>query len=359
MSDKLVDIKTDFIKHLKILIELLKDIIPEVNFEIIRGTKEKGKNTETENSDEEDDEAEESEESEEEESEEDTKKKKKPSPKKEPTPKKGKEEKKEEVKKDTLDNTASLDLSGGCIRFTATDNTKTSIINMTLFGSQFNTFDIGKSVVDVGVNLAQFHKIIKSIENDDTLRMYIDRDDRQNLVIETRKAKGESDSCSKLKLMDINKKKLNIPPTRFDAVITIDTNEFHKKCKDMSNLADYIDIQCTRKKLTFTCRGDAVEHVNNFYPENSSVRIKFDKNAPDVVQGIFELKYIVMFTKCSGLCDEIQIFMKNNYPLSINYTVATLGRILFCLAPVPEDVISKNFEDEDELYEPENVKFKN
>jgi proliferating cell nuclear antigen len=341
---KLVDIETDLIKPIKTLVELLKDILTDVNLEMIRGEKSSKKEI-TDKTEEED--AEEEEDEDEEEDEEDEKPEKKQVITKE-----------EPSKKETIENTPVLDTTGGCIRFTATDNTKTSIINMTLFGSQFNTFDIGKSVVDVGINLAQFHKIIKSIENDDMMRLYIDRDDRQNLVIETRKVKGESDSSSKLKLMDINKKKLNIPPTPFDAVITIDTNEFHKKCKDMSNLADYIDIQCTRKKLTFTCRGDAVEHINNFYPENSSVRIKFAKNAPDIVQGIFELKYIVMFTKCSGLCDEIQIFMKNNYPLSINYTVATLGRILFCLAPVPEDVVSKNFEDDDDLYEHDKVKYK-
>jgi proliferating cell nuclear antigen len=335
MPEYLIDIETDQIGVLKKLFEQIKDILIDIPFEFIRGNVGNNDNKDKNESDEESDEDKEED--------------------------KGEDKGEDKVEKNdnNTDIVKKQEMNGGCIRFTATDHTKTSIINMALFGNQFNKFEIGKSVVDVGINLAQFYKIIKSIENDDVMRLYIDKEDRQNLVIETKRGSGESDSCSKMKLMDINKKKLNIPPTSFDAVITIDTNQFHKKCKDMSNFADYIDIQCTRNKLTFTCKGDAIDHSHNFYPETSGVRIKFAKNAPPVVQGIFELKYIVMFTKCSGLCDEIQIFMKNNYPLSINYTIATLGRILFCLAPVPEDVISKHFDDEDELYEPNEVKYKN
>ena len=360
---KLLDIETNLIKPLKTLFELLKDILVDLNLEIIRGENnaknekkdadkdiKKEKNSKETKDDKEEDEEDidigENEEDGEEDGEEE-----------EDDDKTKDAEKNEGEQQD--DTVKKQDMKGGCIRFTATDHTKTSIINMALYGENFNKFEVGKSVVDVGINLNQFYKIIKSIENDDMIRLYIDKDDRQNLVMETRKSDGARDSSSKMKLMDINKKKLNIPPTNFDAVITIDTTEFHKRCKDMNNFAEYIDIQCTRNKMTLTCKGDVVEHSRDFYPETSSIKIKFAKNAPPVVQGIFELKYIVMFTKCSGLCDEIQIFMKNNYPLSIQYTVATLGRILFCLAPVPEDVITKHFDDEDELYEHNDVKYKN
>lgn len=359
---KLLDIKTNLIKPIKTLVELLKDILVDLNLEVVRGENNNIKKIKNNNNDDDDEDQNEKEgnnddnENENEDNDEDNNENDKEVNDEDVDVEIANEED-DNNKKDNYQN--KKEMKGGCIRFTATDHTKTTIINMALFGENFNEFEVGKSVVDVGINLNQFYKIIKSIENDDMMRMYIDKDDRQNLVIETRKADGESDSSSKMKLMDINKKKLNIPPTNFDAVITIDTTQFHKKCKDIHNFAEYIDIQCTRNKLTFTCKGDAVEHSHNFYPETSSVKIKFAKNAPPVVQGIFELKYIVMFTKCSGLCDEIQIFMKNNYPLSINYTVATLGRILFCLAPVPEDVITKNFEEEDNLYEHNDVKYKN
>ena len=39
------------------------------------------------------------------------------------------------------------------------------------------------------------------------------------------------------------------------------------------------------------------------------------------------------------------IYMKNNYPLVIKYTVATLGRLLLCLTP-----IRRKADDEDSEY---------
>lgn len=53
----------------------------------------------------------------------------------------------------------------------------------------------------------------------------------------------------------------------------------------------------------------------------------------EIVQGIFELKYLVMFTKCTNLCPTIEIYLKNDYPLVLRYMVANLGEVRVVLAP--------------------------
>ena len=53
----------------------------------------------------------------------------------------------------------------------------------------------------------------------------------------------------------------------------------------------------------------------------------------DIVQGIFALKHLVLFTKCTNLCNQIEMYLKNDYPLIIQYNVANLGSIKLCLAP--------------------------
>ena len=67
-----------------------------------------------------------------------------------------------------------------------------------------------------------------------------------------------------------------------------------------------------------------------------------------IVQGIYELKHLVLFGKCTSLCNDIEIYMKNDYPLVIKYTVATLGRLLLCLTP-----IRKKADDEESDYSSE------
>ena len=50
-------------------------------------------------------------------------------------------------------------------------------------------------------------------------------------------------------------------------------------------------------------------------------------------QGMFELKYLVLFTKCTNLCASTQIHLKNDYPLVLRYMVANLGEVRLVLAP--------------------------
>ena len=50
-------------------------------------------------------------------------------------------------------------------------------------------------------------------------------------------------------------------------------------------------------------------------------------------KGVFALKHLVLFSKCTNLCASIELYLKNDYPLIIEYMVASLGEIKLCLAP--------------------------
>ena len=69
--------------------------------------------------------------------------------------------------------------------------------------------------------------------------------------------------------------------------------------------------------------------------ENNNEGLQFSMHStPDKpIQGIFSLKYLVLFTKCTNLCNLIHMYIKNDYPLIIKYTVANLGDIKLCLSP--------------------------
>jgi proliferating cell nuclear antigen len=66
---------------------------------------------------------------------------------------------------------------------------------------------------------------------------------------------------------------------------------------------------------------------------NQQSGIEVERKTNEIVQGMFELKYLVLFTKCTNLCTSIQIFLKNDYPLVLRYMVANLGEVRLVLAP--------------------------
>ena len=50
-------------------------------------------------------------------------------------------------------------------------------------------------------------------------------------------------------------------------------------------------------------------------------------------QGVFQLKNLVLFTKCSNLSNNLEVHMKNDWFLMIRYVIANLGDIKLCLMP--------------------------
>lgn len=291
---KLVEIITEHVIPFKTLIEGLKDILNDINFEIIRDDEmankvndtstasESAKNikkkkskqesdseSEEENSDDDDElnvsdeEEDDDDENDDEEDDDDD------------------EDENQSSKNKNEDSKKKQDDNGG-IKIAATDSTKTLLINVKLDAKQFSRFVCKKKVFDLGINLGQFHKLIKSLDKDDTLSMYINEEDKQNLILKVSNPEKKYETTYKLKLMEINKTQYNIPPTVFDAIITFDTSEFHRICREMSQIAEHIEIKCTKKTITYSCKGDCSERSTTFYTDDNGVKIRFGDKAPEI-----------------------------------------------------------------------------
>jgi hypothetical protein len=62
--------------------------------------------------------------------------------------------------------------------------------------------------------------------------------------------------------------------------------------------------------------------------------MRVQKQQGSIVQGIFQLKNLFLFTKCTNLCASMELYLKNDAPLIIQYAVANLGSVKLVLAPI-------------------------
>lgn len=364
---KLIDIMTVDATPFKTLIEGLKDILTDTNIEIIRSDyEEEETKTETETEtkpeqkkpkDKKKDEKEDTKKKDDvKEKEKNVKEKEKDKKDKKDVKDKKKNDEKEEKVVPEKDDKKEKDKGG--LKIITTDNTRSLLISVKLQAKAFNRFYCKKKTFDMAVNLTLLYKIIKNVDKDDMLNMYVNDDDKQTLIVKIVSA-DKKESTSKLKLLDINKTQIEIPPISCEASIKFSTSEFHKICREMNGLAEHLEIKTTRNSVVFSCKGDSIEQTKTYYTdETNSVTIKFSQNSPEVVQGIFELKYLTMFSKYSNLCTHIFLYMKNDWLLCINYTVATFGNMLMCLTPVREDVVKQNFDDDTGDYDDPEVNYK-
>tara|TARA_B100001094_G_C18153829_1_gene785261 strand:+ start:853 stop:1653 length:801 start_codon:yes stop_codon:yes gene_type:complete len=228
---------------------------------------------------------------------------------------------------------ANIEIDSSGIKIVAIDTSHTVLVHLKLDASNFEIFHC-KEKRQLGINMLNFYKFIKIISNNDTLSLYIDKQNYNNLGIKVEN--GDKNSLTKfsLKLLDITDDKISIPAIEFESVITMSSSDFQKLCRDMNNIGDKMEITSIDNILKFKVEGDigTAEHLLGQDLKNN-LTINSNKSN-SIIQGIFNLKNLVMFTKCTNLCNQIKIFIKNDYPLIIIYDVASLGEIKLCLAPI-------------------------
>jgi proliferating cell nuclear antigen len=236
----------------------------------------------------------------------------------------------EALKEILTDANLIIDETG--IKLVAMDSTKSVLIYMKLNSEKFESFYC-KEKISVGINMFNLYKLIKTINTSDTLSFFINKNDTNKLGIKLNNNEKNTETIYKLNLLDISQEEINIPPAEFDSELTMPSHDFQKLIRDMVNISDETEIKTSGNNLTLNCQGDFASQTTILGETQNG--LQFIHNVADeyLVQGVFSLKYLLLFTKCTNLCNQIQLYIKNDYPLIIQYTIASLGIIKLCLAP--------------------------
>jgi proliferating cell nuclear antigen len=177
-------------------------------------------------------------------------------------------------------------------------------------------------------------KIIKTVNNSDTVAMFILENNPTELGIKIENADRNISTVFMLKLLDIDSDDLNIPDVDINCIVTMPSNDFQRMCRDMLNIGDLVKITSNEDGLIFKCEGDFATQETVI--GETMHGLSFSKKDDIEISGTYALKYINLFTKSTNLCNTIELYLKPNYPLILKYSVANLGEIRFCLAPKNE-----------------------
>ena len=184
-----------------------------------------------------------------------------------------------------------------------------------------------------------FFKLIKTMGNNDSLTLYLPASNPNKLGIRMENSEKSTVTNYFLKLFDTDVEDIQIPSLNFTSIIHMPSTDLQKICRDMNALGEKLDVEITSSAadLIFKCIGDFAEQETIISENNGTSNMKVHKssgNNAEIVQGIFQLKHLVLFTKCTSLCPSIELYLKNDYPLILRYTVANLGEVKLVLAPM-------------------------
>jgi proliferating cell nuclear antigen len=224
------------------------------------------------------------------------------------------------------------------IRIVNFDKTHTILVNETLHANKFEEYYCKPEKIVICANTLQLFKVICTISNDDTLIMYIENSDYHDGVVThlgLRYDNGDIKQCyfQKLRLIEPDPEELILPDIEYSTIINLPSADFQKSIRDLSSLSDKIEIQSVGSDLVFSCEGSFASSTIYRSEMNSFMGFTQRPNDPSsVIQGLFSLKSLSQFIKCTPLCTTVEIYLSNDLPLICSYDVASLGDIKLCLS---------------------------
>ena len=237
-----------------------------------------------------------------------------------------------------LETNISLQPDG--IRIINMDKSHTILAHLYLASQNFEFYECKKEKIIIGVNMFHLFKLINSIDNDDTLTIYIENGDYVDGIVSHLALKfenGEIKQCKtqKLRLIEPDPEELEYPNVTFSSIINLPSADFQKIIRDLSGISDKLEIKSVGNELIFKCSGQFANAEIHRAESDGSMGFILKQDSSKVIQGEFSLKNLGYFIKCTNLCSQIEVYLENDLPLVVKYDVASLGSIRLCLAPLP------------------------
>jgi len=227
----------------------------------------------------------------------------------------------------------SLIFDSDGIRMVAMDNTRTVLVHLRLNAEKFEKFSYrhNSEKFIIGVNTDHLYRIVRTATNDDTITFYVEDSDPNTLGILLEDGEKKQVTRYKLSLLDRDEREITLKDTDFSTHFTMPSLDFQKICRDMTLLgAKTVEIKNVGYSLNFSCKGHFASRTTVMGGSENELGIQKKAN-DEIVTGNYSLPHLVLFTKCTNLCNNIEIHMKNDWFLMIRYVVANLGDIKLCL----------------------------
>jgi proliferating cell nuclear antigen PCNA len=274
------------------------------------------------------------------------------------------------VEKQIDDDPTNIKVTGG-MYITAMNSNNSIFVRLYLEADKFGYYeckcDDDKKYLLLGVNMSNLFKLIKFLGNDDELIMIYNKTSLNQLNLRYVNKQKQLKTNYYLKLLDIREERIEVGKQTFDFVISMPSVDFHNLIKNMSVIAEDVDIKFVSDNnsfsLIFSCKGEFAEQESIFKvssegnAENNIINVA--RNEDDVVkqdgtsiiQGIYKLESLSLFSRCTSMCPIIELYIKNDCPLIIKYRVADMGSVHLILSSInKDDQLNNDDDDEDDSY---------
>ena len=210
------------------------------------------------------------------------------------------------------------------------DGSHVALVNMFIDAEKIEKYYCRQTHM-IGLSVSTMINCLKPIGNFDTLSWEVK--DNQPDILRLRIANTEKKRTHDydVKLIDIDCEMLEIPDKDFDCVMTIPSNDMQHTIRDLNHIGDKIRIRSNQSDLTMSAEGDDASLTVAMKQSVQGCSIQNTDHAS--IDNSYSSKYLMFFTKATNLSQWVEIYLCQDYPMTIKYNVASIGHLQFCLAP--------------------------
>ena len=220
---------------------------------------------------------------------------------------------------------------GGLMISNITDD-RSAYVKVKLDACQFEYFDCEESVINVGVDMAKFYSILVELDDSEQITFYINNKSKYIMHIKGtgyHMGYGKHTLVKEIRLLDLSRKIINLNSIEFQNMITIESEKLHNICQ-LYTSCDFIKIITHGKEIIFNGNSNT-EKINLSYTDT---RDNSNKKETIHVEGTYDIGLLRNFSKCYYLCNEIDIYHKNDFPIVLRIRVTTLGNMYIFISPI-------------------------
>jgi len=214
------------------------------------------------------------------------------------------------------------------------DSSHVALVSLNLSMDGFEHYRADSNMV-LGVSIANLAKVMKLADNSDSITLQADQE-ATHLKIIFENAKNERTTEFNLNLITIDSEHLAIPETDYQSVVTINSNEYSKICKELFSLSETVSIATSPDFVVFSVEGEVGSgSVKLGHNEGDKEQTTLEVTEP--VSQQFALRYLNMFNKAATISSFTRLCLHNEQPLVVEFKIENLGVLKYFLAPKISD----------------------
>lgn len=224
--------------------------------------------------------------------------------------------------------TACFEIDESGIKLSMMDHHETILIQLSLESENFTLYKFRlKEKKFLGINLNHFHRMLKSIKKKDSMQLFINDDNPNDLGIKVIPKENNRITTSFVKIQEKQNISIEVP-TGYGKPVIVPSAEYQKMCKDMAHIGNAIHVTAKNFHIKFICNAGGVmqRHVEFGEMGDSDDDEEEDEKVTEYNDD-FDTEQLLRITKMSGLASNVQIYPKRKKPLLFKSAVGSLGKI--------------------------------